>query len=116
MFNLTERLGLAFLRVIVVGIYILSQKCDFFKTFIAEEPDFIFDGGSRAAALPAARERDDTEAAHVVTATHNGDPGMQLVLVLPYGYNICVGLIERQLNIHGALILLLTFYYLDQPG
>ena len=69
------------IRLIAVGIYILSQQSDFFYTVRRQSPDLLYDGFRHSAALPAPGIRHDAVGAEIIAAVH--DIHIGFIAVLP---------------------------------
>ena len=78
----------------------MSKESDLFEALVTQVADFILNRVSWSTPLTATGEGNNAETAHVVAATHDGDPRMQLVFVFPHRNNVGVGLIEGELNVH----------------
>ena len=63
----------------------------------------------RAAALAAARKRDDAERAHVVASAHDGHEGRDAVSVVPDGRDVGVGFLAGKMHVDGGLAGFLGF-------
>lgn len=95
----------------------MSKESDFFEALVTQVAHFILNRVSWSTPLTATSEGNDTETAHIVTATHDGDPRMQLVFVFPHRNNVGVGLIEGELNVHSLFTgLSFRLQYFDKAG
>jgi hypothetical protein len=84
----------AFVTEVVVGVDILAEKGDFPDTLVSQKLNFIFYRTGGSTSFPASGEGNNAKTTHVVTASHNRNPSMQLVLVFPNWDDVCVCLIE----------------------
>ena len=67
--------------LIMVTVHILAEKSDLFDAIISQVANFIHDGGGGPVPLATPYERHYTKAAHVITASHNANPGVQGLFV-----------------------------------
>ena len=91
--------------LIVIAVNILTKKRDFSDSIVSQVANLIKDGCCRPIPFTTPYKWYYTEAAHVIAATHNADPGIEAVLIVPDRQYICISFILTQLHIHGVLTL-----------
>src|SRR5215467_11441192 len=77
-----------------VRIDILPQERDLLESLFGDPASFLYDTLRIAGALTPTSVGDHTEAAEVVAASHDGDPGVHPIVSL--GYDVVIGFIFRQ--------------------
>ena len=90
--------------LVMVAVDVLAKQCNLSDPVISQVPDFVYYWGGWAIPFPASHEWDDAEAAHVIAASHDAEPGVLLVLVTAHWENVSVRLVLTQLYVHGQLV------------
>ena len=111
---LGKHLSLTLLSLIMIRIDVLPEEGDLSEALVSQISDLVLYRGRRSAPLSPSSKGDDAEAAHVIAPSHDGYPGVKLILILPYWDDVGISLIKGELDIHGSLISLFRLDYLDQ--
>ena len=85
-----------------VRIDVLSQECDLLESLLGDPASFLNDSLWIAGTFTSPSVGDHTEAAEVVAASHDGDPGVYPVVSVRY--DIVIGFIFRKVDRESLLI------------
>src|SRR5580765_8178613 len=85
-----------------IRIDVLPQERDLFESLLGNPASFLHDSFWIAGTLPSPSIGDHTEATEVVTASHDGNPGVHPVVSV--GYDIVIGFVFRKVDRECLLI------------
>mmetsp|Transcript_7581 Transcript_7581/g.28576 ORF Transcript_7581/g.28576 Transcript_7581/m.28576 type:complete len:395 (+) Transcript_7581:1253-2437(+) len=118
-----QRVGPA---LVVVAIHVLPEERDLLDAQLLQLAHFVHNRRRGSRSLPAPRERNNAEAAHVVAAAHDADEGAELRIRLPSSSglgailrhadpdrrHVRIRLLQAELHVHG---LIAALHNVQQP-